>query len=302
MSQSQDMAAIANLFSRTTPRNQTAANLKNSFQGWYDNLGLVERNFSDSVLVEARNRRDNFNRANATAGVAPTGATAPALLAVAVIPPGTYPDIRLATRKTNDKNAVKLVQRFLKANPIDGDFGPQTDKLVRAYQSTHKDTAGKQLKSDGWVGKTSWGAMIRDSAAVMNTPTNVSIAAAQASTSVNRPPTPPPTVAASAKTASAKAAAKPAPAPAKPKPKVITPPASTVQVAAKKAAAKVAAGKPINSPDAAPMIAAHLASAKAQLTTAANDLRSAPTWAKIGMGGLAALAVVFGVKAAAKAA
>jgi len=301
MSQAQDMAAIANLFSRTTPKNATAANLKQSFQGWYDGLGIIDRNFSDSALVEARNRRDNFNRANATAGVAPTAATAPALLAVAVIPPGKYPDIRLSTRKTNDKNAVKLVQRFLKANPVDGDFGPQTDGLVRKYQSGHKDTTGKALKSDGWVSTKTWDAMIRDSSSVMNTPTTVSVAAAQAATAVNRPPTPAPTVTASAKTAAAKKAAAPKPAPAKPAPKVVLPPASTVQVAAKKAAAKAAAGKPIGSPDPSPIglqVSAHVAAARQQLTEVANDLRGAPTWAKVGMGGLAALAVVFGIKAA----
>lgn len=302
MSQAQDIAAIANMIDRATTRNATATSLKQSFQGWYGGLDMIDRNFTTSVLVEARNRRDNFNRANATAGVPPSSATSPALLAVAVIPPGNYPDIRMSTRKTNEKNAVKLVQRYLKANPIDGDFGPQTDALVRKYQSSHKGTDNKALKSDGWVGKGTWAAMIRDSAAVMTTPTTVGISAAQAAAAVNRPRTPPPTVSTSAQTAAAKVAAKPAPAPAKAKPpSAPSSSATTVKLAAKKAAANAAAGKPISTPG-EPALgaqwAAHVASARAQLTDVANDLRAAPTWAKVGMGGLAALAVMFGIKSA----
>lgn len=303
MSQAQDMAAIANLFNRTVTKNSTALGLKQAFQTWYDGLGPIDRNFSTSILVEAKNRRDAFLRANSTAGVAPVGASAPAQLAVGVIPPGKYPDIRMATRKTNDKNAVKLVQRFLKANPIDGDFGPQTDTLVKNYQKTHKDTAGKSLKSDGWVSTKTWDAMIRDSRAIMTTPTNTAVAAAQAAAAVNRPPTPQPSVATSAPIAANSIASKPKPPAVKPKPKTeVKPTASAVQVAAKKAAEKAAAGKPISAPDLPPALTAHVAAAKEQLTQAANDFRAAPLWARIGICGIGAVAAVLGVKAIAKAA
>lgn len=299
MSQAADLAAIHEMFSRTKAKNSIATGIKASFQSWYSGLGPIDKNFSTAILVEAKNRRDAFNRANASALAAPTSANAPAALAMNVIPPGNYPDIRLSTRKTNDKNAVKLVQRFLKANPVDGDFGPQTESLVRGYQKTHKDIDGKPLKADGWVGGKTWGAMIRDSAAVMTTQTSVPIAVAQAVAAVSRPPTPPPVPSTVAQTAAAvvsnkpAAAAKPAP---KPKPKAKENP---VQVAAKKAVANVtaAASAPVVRTGA---FAPELAAMQVQLTQAANEFRTLPRWVQLGSLAIGALGAFLGLKAVAK--
>lgn len=73
--------------------------------------------------------------------------------------------------------AVKYAQAVLKhkkgyAITIDGDFGSQTEKFVRQFQSEHN------LTVDGWIGSQGWAAIDKLAGVTTTTPT---------------PPTPPPT-------------------------------------------------------------------------------------------------------------
>lgn len=61
-------------------------------------------------------------------------------------------------------DAVRRVQRIVGAHPIDGDFGPSTDKMVREFQRRH------HLVSDGVVGPATWDALDQAKAGVKPTP------------------------------------------------------------------------------------------------------------------------------------
>ncbi len=301
MSQSQDMAAILNLFQRTMAKNPTAANLKASFLSWYGGLNIIERNLSDWTLTEAQNRRDNFNRANAgTPGVVPASGSSTAPV-VNVIPPGPMPTIKKATRSTNDKAAVRVWQRFL-GLVADGDFWTKTDTATRAWQRTHKGIDGKALVVDGEVGGKTWSAAQAISGAVMNTATNVGTAVQQAVAAVStpKPPVTPQSVANVAKAAASKTPAKAAP---KPAPKVVIapkPPASVKTAAAQAAkSANAKLGPPVVT---AGTFAPEVAMIRAHATEFVNEFSLAPTWLKVGVGGLAALSAFLGLKAISKAA
>jgi hypothetical protein len=50
----------------------------------------------------------------------------------------------------NDVEAVKLVQRYVAAGPVDGVFGPATEEAVKRYQFM------RRLEPDGAVGPLTW--------------------------------------------------------------------------------------------------------------------------------------------------
>jgi len=56
-------------------------------------------------------------------------------------------------QKGSNGEAVKLVQAMVKANPVDGDFGPATEAQVKVWQR------GKGLTADGIIGSVTWKAM-----------------------------------------------------------------------------------------------------------------------------------------------
>jgi peptidoglycan hydrolase-like protein with peptidoglycan-binding domain len=66
MSQSDDIDAINDYFSRTKAVTSEAEQLRSSFINWYINLGWFEKSTNDSVLQEAKARRTAFNAANKT--------------------------------------------------------------------------------------------------------------------------------------------------------------------------------------------------------------------------------------------
>ena len=78
---------------------------------------------------------------------APAAAPAPAAGGLNFAYPGA------PVQKGSKGDAVKLVQAMVKANPVDGDFGPGTEAQVKAWQK------GKGLTADGVIGPVTWKAM-----------------------------------------------------------------------------------------------------------------------------------------------
>jgi hypothetical protein len=64
MSQEQDMEALDAYMSATPAVTPQAVALKNAWRAWFDGLTFISRRESDN-WDEARNRRNDFNRANA---------------------------------------------------------------------------------------------------------------------------------------------------------------------------------------------------------------------------------------------
>lgn len=64
MSQEQDMEALDAYMSTTPAVTPQAVALKNAWRAWYDDLSFIGRRESDNWDA-ARNRRNDFNRANA---------------------------------------------------------------------------------------------------------------------------------------------------------------------------------------------------------------------------------------------
>ena len=91
---------------------------------------------------------------NTPDGSAQAAPSAPAAAAPAPAAGGlnfAYPGAPV--KKGSKGDAVKLVQAMVKANPVDGDFGPGTEAQVKAWQK------GKGLTADGVIGPVTWKAM-----------------------------------------------------------------------------------------------------------------------------------------------
>ncbi len=63
---SEDMEAIDWYFYETEAKTAAARNLKDDWIVWYDGLSWYDKSYDEDVYDEARERRDAFNKANAT--------------------------------------------------------------------------------------------------------------------------------------------------------------------------------------------------------------------------------------------
>jgi peptidoglycan hydrolase-like protein with peptidoglycan-binding domain len=64
-------------------------------------------------------------------------------------------ELRMAQVGKGDRHEhVKWVQQILRLTPVDGIFGTETDKAVKAFQNKHG------LKPDGIVGQATWGLLL----------------------------------------------------------------------------------------------------------------------------------------------
>lgn len=79
--------------------------------------------------------------------------------------------VNMKTLKKGDKGAqVETLQALLRGHGCkadngklpakDGDFGTRTGQALAAYQRTHKDTDGKQLKDDQECGPKTWASLL----------------------------------------------------------------------------------------------------------------------------------------------
>ncbi len=62
----QDTEAINKYIVETPTKTEQARALRDEWIVWYDDLSFWEKNLDDDILDEARNRRNDFNEANAT--------------------------------------------------------------------------------------------------------------------------------------------------------------------------------------------------------------------------------------------
>lgn len=85
-----------------------------------------------------------------------------------IVGPHTWFRLAPAEVKRGSKgDGVRLAQEILKSfshppydpGPIDGDFGPLTEKAVKAFQTDFLDFDGNPLKVDGIVGPKTWTAL-----------------------------------------------------------------------------------------------------------------------------------------------
>jgi peptidoglycan hydrolase-like protein with peptidoglycan-binding domain len=85
-----------------------------------------------------------------------------------IVGPQTWHRLTPPTVKKGSKgNSVRLLQEILKsfADPqfdpgaVDGDFGPNTEAAVKAFQGVFTDFEGNPLKVDGIVGPKTWTAL-----------------------------------------------------------------------------------------------------------------------------------------------
>ena len=231
MSQAQDMAAINDMIVRTLPTNAGATALKDAWILWYSALPTFERDFDSDALSDAKLRRDAFNRAMSTGAVAAPGPT-PAVLTTTA-----KPTIKKGSSdpKGSTEGPVHEWQSIVGANPVDGIFGSQTEKLTIAWQKAHG------LVADGIVGPLTWQQALSNARAVMQVATSVDAAAAAATAAV-RASTPAPTSSQAAVDAAADRASTAA--------TTVASSASTaaaVQAAANVASAAVSSGQPASS-------------------------------------------------------
>lgn len=171
MSQSQDMAAINDLFVRTTPKNPAAMALKASWTTWFQSLSTWDRDFDSDTLYDAGKRRDAFNKANSTGGIS---APAPLFDVTTAAPVATgsllgaapstvnlasMPLIRRGSKDPPTSRAagaplawgpVHIWQTIVGATPVDGIFGGGTETLTKKWQKVHG------LVDDGDVGPLTW--------------------------------------------------------------------------------------------------------------------------------------------------
>lgn len=182
MSQSQDMAAINDLFVRTVTSNTAANALRTTWIAWFNSLNPIERDYDSDILSDARLRRDAFNRAISTGAV-----IAPAPVP-AVVTTTAKPTIKKGSSdpKGSTEGPVHEWQAIVGATPVDGIFGSQTESLTKKWQTAHG------LVSDGIVGPLTWSQAIANFKAAGITPTSVDAAAAIAA-AVLQAATPAPT-------------------------------------------------------------------------------------------------------------
>lgn len=244
--QAADMQAIDDFMRRTAPVTPEATAMRQSWMTWYPTLGFWDLNFSETVRDEASTRRNKFNLANTTnpkdravvENVIMTGFDANQMQGKprkATLPSGevgtqikkptptaaiqgTHPVIKQGSKG----EAVKEWQRIL-GTKDDGNFGPNTATLTRAFQTK------KGLKADGVVGPATWGAALgakaADAAPMPAEPPGFLSSLNPFSSS---PATPAPAVASVIKPPAGKPAAKPpVTSPAKPKPAAATPAATS---------------------------------------------------------------------------
>jgi peptidoglycan hydrolase-like protein with peptidoglycan-binding domain len=85
-----------------------------------------------------------------------------------IVGPQTWHRLAPPTVQKGSKgNSVRLLQEILKsfADPqfdpgaVDGDFGPNTEAAVKAFQGVFTDFEGNPLKVDGIVGPKTWTAL-----------------------------------------------------------------------------------------------------------------------------------------------
>jgi peptidoglycan hydrolase-like protein with peptidoglycan-binding domain len=82
-----------------------------------------------------------------------------------VVPPAPTPTHKTIKRGSKGEDVVEcqtdLIQLGYDVGPkgADGIFGAKTEEAVKAFQSTHTDSAGRPLKVDGIVGSGTWWAL-----------------------------------------------------------------------------------------------------------------------------------------------
>lgn len=183
MSYSEDLEAIKRFIDTTPAVTMDASNIKANFLKWYDDLGIIERNFpSQETYDEARNRRNQFNLANAKTAaekqvvqtVITTGLSTEQMRGEADrrdasgMYTGTTSGGLPVIKKGDRGSAVRWLQKFLHIS-VDGNFGRGTDAAVKKWQTDNGITA------DGIVGPQSWAAMgVRSPADLQHDPLPIS--------------------------------------------------------------------------------------------------------------------------------
>ena len=154
MSQAEDLDAIDKYISKTGTTSSKAFDLQTAWNTWFDNLGWYEKQTDADIMAEARRRKADFDvamkRVSAGERIGVTTVNEPfADLKDGgpILTGNTMPMIR---QGSGDKEAVKTWQRIVGASPIDGLFGPNTDRLTRSWQTANG------LVADGIVGPASW--------------------------------------------------------------------------------------------------------------------------------------------------
>lgn len=177
MSQAEDMTAIDEFMKRSAPVTPEATALRQSWLVWYPSLSWYAKSFDTATRDEASTRRNKYNLANAktqaekdnvvrviTTGMdsnqmqgkarkqtLPTGEVGTQIKkpTAATTLTGTHPTIKQGSKGP----AVIEWQNFL-GTKADGNFGPNTTTLTKAFQTK------KGLKADGVVGPASWTAAL----------------------------------------------------------------------------------------------------------------------------------------------
>jgi peptidoglycan hydrolase-like protein with peptidoglycan-binding domain len=174
------ISAVNDYFLKTAAKNPAAETLKQQFFKWYTGLNAVT-NRLDSSYMEASNRRNAFNIANAESPaelakvkeVIQTGfstSSARPELANKKDSQGNFPNApgrtvasagrgavmsgaRATIKQGATGDAVKEWQKILGVT-ADGKFGPQTTAKTKEWQKA------RGLKADGIVGSASWTAAL----------------------------------------------------------------------------------------------------------------------------------------------
>lgn len=177
MSQSEDLAAINSYFSRTGAKNAQATAAKNNFFQWYQGLSTWSKAMDDDVLVEAKQRRINFNALNGDVEDVPatitkaekeewlnkpivnvTGMTPEQTAKAIWTPKGTAPAAATTITSAIKRPLIKMGstgpdvadwQKIIGVTP-DGKFGSGTHNATVAWQKAHG------LTPDGKVGPNTW--------------------------------------------------------------------------------------------------------------------------------------------------
>lgn len=172
--------AVNDYFLKTAAKNPAAEHLKQQFFKWYTGLNALTSR-TDSAYMEAANRRNAFNIANAESPaelakvkeVIQTGfstSSARPELANKKDAQGNFPNApgrtvasagkgsvlsgaRPTIKQGASGDSVKEWQKIL-AVTVDGKFGPQTTAKTKEWQKA------RGLKADGIVGSASWSAAL----------------------------------------------------------------------------------------------------------------------------------------------